>query len=80
MLVDLSLFDNPDGTFNILNADSGEQVSTFTGKKGIVNVEFKIDKSGTYLIVKDNVAVVGIEVTDSLKSVNLEEVRKKFIS
>lgn len=76
--IDLSEFDKPDGEFTILNGDSGNKVSTFTGKKGIVNVEFNIDKSGTYLIIKDNIAVLGIEVTDSLKNVNLEDVRKKY--
>ena len=80
LAINLNSFDNPDGSFTVLNADSGDQISSFNGKKGIVNVEFKIDESGTYVIVKDNVAVVGIEVTDSLKSVNLEEVREKFIS
>ena len=78
--IDLSSFDNADGNFTILNGDSDDIVTTFNGKKGIVNVEFNIDNSGTYLIIKDNVVVVGIEVTDSLKTVNLEEVRKKFIS
>jgi Uncharacterized protein conserved in bacteria len=78
--VDLNGFDNPNGTFDILDAVSGKQIGSFIGKKDIVNVEFKIDTSGTYLIVKDNVAAVGIEVTDSLKTVNLEEVRKKFIT
>lgn len=80
LTVDLNLFDNPDGEFTILNADSGEPVSNFTGKKGIVNVEFNIDNSGTYIIVKDSVAVLGVEVTNSLETVNLEEVRSKYIS
>lgn len=74
------MFDNVDGTFTILNAESGDEISSFTGEKGIVNVEFKIDESGTYLIVKDNVAVVGVEVTDSLKNADLEEVRENFLS
>ena len=78
--IDLSLFDNPNGNFDIINAESGKQISSFIGKKGIVNVEFKMDTSGTHLIVKDNVAAVGIEVTDSLKTVNLEDVRKKLIT
>ncbi len=80
LAIDLNLFDNADGEFTILNGDNDDKITTFIGKKGIVNVDFKIDKSGTYLIVKDDVIVVGIEVTDSLKNVNLEEVRKKFIS
>lgn len=39
---------------------------------------YYINKSGAYVIVKDNIAVFGIEVTDSLKSVDLEEVRKNL--
>jgi len=78
--IDLNEFDNISQSFSIINADIGAQVTSFKGEKGIVNVEFNIVNSGTYLIVQNNVAVVGIEVTDSLKNVNLEEVRKKFIS
>nr|WP_202117326.1 sulfite exporter TauE/SafE family protein [Clostridium chromiireducens] len=80
LAIDLNGFDNPDGEFDIINADSGDKVSTFVGKKDTINVEFNKDKSGTYIIVKDNIAVLGIEVTDSLKTVNLEEVRKKLIN
>ena len=80
LTLDLNLFEDADETFTIFNGGSGEQISTFMGKKGIVNVEFNIDKSGTYVIVKDNIAVLGIEVTDSLKSMDLEEVRKNLIS
>ncbi|ALB47274.1 heavy metal-associated domain-containing protein [Clostridium beijerinckii] len=78
--VDLNSFDKADGVFIIYNADSGDEVTTFTGRKDVVNVEFNIDKSGTYVIVKDNVVAMGIEVTDSLKTVNLDEVRKKLIN
>jgi len=80
LTMDLNSFDNADGIFTILNAESDDEISIFKGEKGIVNVEFNIDKSGTYVIVKDNVAVLGIEVTDSLKTVNLEEVRDNFIA
>lgn len=77
--IDLSSFDEADGNFTILNGDNNDIVTNFNGKKGIVNVEFNIPNSGTYLIVKDDGIIAGIEVTDSLKTVNLEEVRKKFI-
>ncbi|NRY62405.1 sulfite exporter TauE/SafE family protein [Clostridium beijerinckii] len=78
--VDLNSFDKADGVFIIYDANSGDEVTTFTGRKDVVNVEFNIDKSGTYLIVKDNVVAMGIEVTDSLKTVNLDEVGKKLIN
>ncbi|AGX43312.1 sulfite exporter TauE/SafE family protein [Clostridium saccharobutylicum] len=80
LVIDLNNFDNPNGEFTIVNSDSGEKVSSFTGKKGLVNVEFKIDIAGTYLIIKDNVVAVGLEVTDSLKTANLEDIRKKLIN
>ncbi|WP_459477516.1 urease accessory protein UreH domain-containing protein [Clostridium saccharoperbutylacetonicum] len=80
LVIDLNSFDKADGNFTIVNADTGGQINSFSGKKGITNVGFKIDKSGTYLIIKDNVAAIAIEVTDSLKTVNLEEVRKKLIN
>lgn len=80
LVIDLNSFDKADGNFTIVNSDTGDQISSFSGKKGITNVGFKIDKSGTYLIIKDNVAAIAIEVTDSLKTVNLEEVRKKLIN
>ncbi|HEX9027175.1 MAG TPA: heavy metal transport/detoxification protein, partial [Clostridium sp.] len=80
LAIDLNSFDNANGSFTIFNAETEEIVTTFTGKKGIVDVEFKINESGTYVIVKDNVAVVGIQVTDSLNTVNLEAVRENFIS
>ena len=78
--IDLSSFDNADGNFTILNGDNNGIVANFIGKKGVVNVEFNIANSGTYVIAKNNAIVAGIEVTDSLKTVNLEEVRKKFIN
>lgn len=79
LAIDLNEFDDINGKFIIINAENNSEVTSFTGKKGIVNVEFNLEKSGTYLIVQDNVAVLGIEVADSLKAVDLEEVRKTFL-
>ena len=78
--IDLSSFDDADGNYVILNGDNDDIVTNFQGKKGKVNVDFSIKKSGTYLIIKNNQILAGIEVSDSLKNVNLEEVRKKFIN
>ncbi|MDS0525728.1 sulfite exporter TauE/SafE family protein [Clostridium sp. SHJSY1] len=77
--IDFTSFDNAEGTFTIVDANTGENVNTFTGKKGIVNVGMKIDKSGTYLIIRNNVVAIGIKVSDSLEKVNLEDIRKEFI-
>ena len=77
--LDLNSSDNPNGNFIIYDGESGDIVTTFTGKKGIVDVEFNIGKSGTYVVVNDNIVVMGIEVTESLENVDLEEVRKNFL-
>lgn len=80
LAIDLNLFDDANGEFTIINAENNNEISTFTGEKGIVNVDFDINQKGTYLIIKDNVAVLGIEVADSLESVDLEEIRQKYLS
>lgn len=36
------------------------RVTSYTIICGIVNVDFNIDKSETYVIVKDNIVVLGI--------------------
>jgi plastocyanin domain-containing protein/sulfite exporter TauE/SafE len=77
--IDLKAFDDTETLFEIVNADSGDTITSFNGKKGVVTVDAKIADSGTYLIVQGNSAVAGVEVVDDLKSVNLEEVRTKYL-
>ncbi|WP_160687759.1 sulfite exporter TauE/SafE family protein [Clostridium sp. C2-6-12] len=77
--IDFNDFDDVNGKFIIINAENNNEITSFTGKKGIVNVEFNLDKSGTYLIVRDNVAVLGIEAAESIKTVDLEQVRKTYL-
>jgi plastocyanin domain-containing protein len=78
--IDLTSFDNAEGNFTVLKGENNDVVTNFTGKKGVVNVEFTISNSGTYLIVKNNSIAAAIEVTDSLQTANLEDVRKKLIN
>jgi plastocyanin domain-containing protein len=80
LAIDLNLFNDANDEFTIINAENNNVISTFTGKKGIVNVDFNINQKGTYLIIKDNIAVLGIEVTDSLDTVNLEAVRENYLN
>lgn len=78
--VDLSNFDSPDGEYTLVNLTSGETVTTFSGKKGVVNVEFTINKSDGYGIVKNGSVIEVIEAVDNLKSASLEEIRSTYIS
>lgn len=77
--IDFNDFDDVNGKFILINAENNSEITSFTGKKGIVNVEFNLDKSGTYLIIRDNVAILGIEATESLKNIDLEVVRKIYL-
>lgn len=76
---DLSAFDNAEGKYLIVDANTGNQVSSFTAKKGINVVEFNPGKAGGYAIVKDNGVLGIIEVVDNLKSADVEQVRNKYI-
>lgn len=77
---DLSSFDNANGYFMILNATTMQIVTDFTGTKGIVNAELLISDAGSYGIYLNEEELIGlIEVVDNINSVDLEEVRNKYI-
>jgi plastocyanin domain-containing protein len=80
MALDLSSFDNADGYFMILDSSTKQIVTDFTGTKGINNIEFTISSSGSYGIFLNEQELLGmIEVVDDLNSVNLEEIRTKYL-
>jgi plastocyanin domain-containing protein len=80
MALDLSSFDNAEGYFMILNSSTMQIVTDFTGTKGVNNIEFTISNSGSYGIYLNEKELLGIiEVADDLHSVDLEEVRAKYI-
>lgn len=77
--LDLTAFDKPEGNYSIINANTGELIKDFTGKKGIVEVEFSIDDTGVYGIVRDEELLGLLEIVDNPNSVNLDEIRKKYL-
>lgn len=80
MSLDLSSFDNAEGYFMVLNANTKQIVTDFTGTKGIVEVEFTIDDAGSYGIFLNELELLGlIEVVDNINSVDLEEIRSKYL-
>lgn len=80
LIIDLSKFDNPEGTYSIVNIKSLETVTSFEGKKGIVNADFTMDKSDGYAIVKDNSVLEVIEVVDDINKADLQQIRSKYIN
>lgn len=79
LTIDLSNFDNAEGEYIIVDDTTGEKVYSFNGKKGINEVEFSSKKSGGYIILKDNVVLGIIEVVDNLNTIDLENIRNKYL-
>ena len=76
---DLSDFDNAEGQYLILDINTGEEVISFTVKKGINEVEFSPNKAGGYGIVKDDYILGIIEVVDNIETTDIEEVRELYL-
>jgi plastocyanin domain-containing protein/sulfite exporter TauE/SafE/copper chaperone CopZ len=76
---DLNAFDNAEGKYLIVEATTGNEVTSFTAKKGINVVEFSPKKVGGYAILKDNGVLGIIEVVDNLKTTDIEKVRDKYL-
>jgi plastocyanin domain-containing protein len=76
---DLNDFDNAEGEYIIISADTGDQVASFTAKKGINEFEFNPGKAGGYGILQGNNIIGVIEVVDDLKNADLEAIRGKYL-
>ncbi len=80
MALDLTDFDNAEGYFMVLNSSTKQIVTDFTGTKGINNIEFSIETSGSYGIFLNEQELLGIiEVVDDINTLDIEEVRAKYI-
>jgi sulfite exporter TauE/SafE/plastocyanin domain-containing protein/copper chaperone CopZ len=75
---DLSKFDNVEGLYEVLDTDS-KVINSFEGKKGINQVTLTFDKPGVYGIVKGNTTLGLIDVSEDIKSVDLEALRSKYL-
>jgi plastocyanin domain-containing protein/sulfite exporter TauE/SafE len=76
---DLSKFDNAEGKYSIIDANTGNEVTSFTAKKGINEFEFNPGKPGGYGIVQGNSILGVIEVVDDLKNADLKAIRAKYL-
>lgn len=80
MALDLSSFDNAGGNFMIVDSSTMQIVTEFIGKKDINRIEFTISNSGSYgVYLNEQELLAMIEVVDDLNSVDLEEIRVKYL-
>lgn len=77
---DLSDFDNVEGKYLIVDAITGDEITSFNAKKGVNEVEFSPKKVGGYAIVKDDFILGIIEVVDNLDTADLEKMRDTYLS
>lgn len=76
---DLSSFDTPEGKFELVYAETGDDFKSFEGKKGVIDLDVTFNKVGGYGIVKDTRIIGIIEVVDDIKTADLEKIRQKYI-
>jgi sulfite exporter TauE/SafE/plastocyanin domain-containing protein/copper chaperone CopZ len=76
---DLNAFDNAEGEYQIVDATTGNKITSFKAKKGVNEIAFSPKKAGGYAILKDNGVLGIIEVVDDLKGANLEKIRGKYL-
>lgn len=79
IIFDLTDFDNPEGTWDFVDYQEKKVISSFKGRKGIVDVNFKATSPNTFGIYKDQKITSIIEVVDDLKTTNVETIREKFL-
>lgn len=75
---DLTAFDNAEGEYLIIDGTTGDVIASFTGVKGLNEMEFPAGQSGTYGIIKGSQILGLIDVVDDLETTNLEIVREKY--
>ncbi|MCY6353804.1 urease accessory protein UreH domain-containing protein [Clostridium sp. ZS2-4] len=78
LTLDLKDFDNPEAKYEILSIDSEDTLTTFYGKKDIIEIQTIFEKSGGYAIISQNTVLGIIEVTDDFKTADLEKIREKY--
>ena len=77
--LDLTKFDDAEGSFAIINTETGETSVDFLGKEDIIEVEFTLNTVGVYAILQDGNLLGVIDAVEDIKSSDIEEVRKKYI-
>ena len=77
---DFAYFDNAEGSYAIVDGNTGEPVMVFDAESGDNEVEFKPGGSELYGIAKGNVLLGIITAVDDVENVNLEIIREKIIA
>jgi plastocyanin domain-containing protein len=77
---DLKQFDNNAGKFIVIDGKTGEEVTSFTGSNGVVNLEYNFKKTGGYGILKDGKIIAVIEAVEDIKKADLGSIRSNYLN
>jgi sulfite exporter TauE/SafE/plastocyanin domain-containing protein/copper chaperone CopZ len=78
--LDLRAFDTPNDKFQIIDSSTKEKVASANGTKGVVTMETKFDKTGTFAIVNANNVLTVVNVVDNINTIDLEDIRAQYLS
>ena len=78
--LDLTSFDIPEGEYQVIDGETGKTLNTFEGKNGIVQIPIDTTSSKGYGIIKGDTVLGIIEIVDDIKTVDLEEIRAKYLN
>ncbi len=77
---DLKAFDTPEGKYQLVDATTGNEVTSLTGNKTSTILSYKFTKQGTYVVLKDGQTINVIKVLDSVNNLDLNKIRSEFIN
>lgn len=77
--MDLRAFDTPEEKFDIKESSTRENIASVNGAKGVVTLDIKFDKTGSYAITNSKNVLTVIVVLDDISKVDLEQIRAQYI-
>lgn len=77
--MDLSSYDYAEGNFAVVDLSNMQIITQFTGVKNMNEVDFTVDKSGSYGIYADEELIGILEFADNMDTVDLEQLRNTYL-
>lgn len=76
---DLTESDIPNDLYRLISIDAGNEVTSFRGTKGVVQVELTVTSPGGYALVKGNAVIGVIESVSDLTKADMQAIRERYL-
>lgn len=80
IIYDLKSFDTPLGRFQLIDVNTGKELTSFVGNKTSTVLSYEFIREGTYAILKDGQTINVIKVLNSIKNLDLDKIRNEYIT